>query len=341
MRRILVTDQDKEIFSLIKKALQKNYEVASLPEDTELIECLRMQPADLLLLTVPETDAGGYDAWEMIKRVPELSEKPVIILADRSDNELEQRALSLGAADYIRLPVSADLLLHRVNAGLELAELRRERPYVEKYQDAISISFAELVECRDETTGGHLKNTTRYFEILLRAAMESDAYKVAISPEDVGALLRSASLHDIGKIGINDEILRKGSSLNDNEFEYMKTHTTLGKQAFDKIIKETGGTRWLYFARDMAYCHHERWDGTGYPNGLKGEEIPFYARMLMIADVYDALTSRRAYKEAFPHRKAMKIIIEGRGSYFDPGLVDLFIKVNHKFEEMLAWNKQA
>ena len=121
----------------------------------------------------------------------------------------------------------------------------------------------------------------------------------------------------------------------------MKTHTTLGKQAFEKIIKETGGTRWLYLAKDMAYCHHERWDGTGYPNGLKGEEIPLYARMLTIADVYDALTSNRAYKKAYTHQVAMDIIIEGKGSYFDPSLVDLFININQQFEELLHNNERA
>lgn len=138
-----------------------------------------------------------------------------------------------------------------------------------------------------------------------------------------------------GKIGINDDILRKASSLDSDEYEYMKTHTTLGKQAFEKIIRETGGTRWLYLASDMAYSHHERWDGTGYPNGLAGEDIPLYARMLALVDVYDALTSNRAYKEAFSHEKAVEIIRDGRGSLFDPDLVDLFINVNDQFEEVL------
>lgn len=336
MRHVFLADYDNNKFTLIKKALQHSYRVSPLPDGEDLTEYFRSNPADLILLPLPGTELYGFRIYERIKSIPEVNTRPVIIISDSSDSKLEKKALSLGAAEYIKLPVTEELLLHRVNTVIELAELRRERPYVEKYQDAISISFAELVECRDETTGGHLKNTTRYFEILLHAAMENDLYKDAIAPEDVGMLLRSASLHDIGKIGINDEILHKESSLDYHEFEYMKTHTTVGKQAFDKIIKETGGTRWLYLARDMAYCHHERWDGTGYPNGLKGEEIPLYARMLTIADVYDALTSSRAYKEAFSHQKARDIIIEGKGSYFDPGLVDIFIKVNHQFEDMLS-----
>lgn len=341
MKYVLAENCDSGIYSLVQKALQDHYEVLPLPASTELIEYLRAHPADLVLLTVSGTGVNEFRKYDIIRRIPEMEGRPVIFISGGSDSRTEQKVLSRGAVDYITLPITEELLLHRVNNVVELAELRRDRPYVEKYQDAISISFAELVECRDETTGGHLKKTTGYFNILLKAAMNSDAYKDIISPGDVGVLLRSATLHDIGKLGINDDILRKDSPLDDDEFEFMKTHTTLGKQTFEKIIKETGGTGWLYLAKDIAYCHHEHWDGTGYPNGLKGEEIPLYARMLALADVYDALTSRRTYKKAFSHKKATEIIIEGRGSFFDPGFVDLFIKVNKEFEEMLLRNRTA
>lgn len=335
MRYVLVTNYENEIFSLVKRALQDSYEVISLPKNDELMDYLSCNPADIFLLTVSSKDTDSDRTYNIIKEIPEISEKPVIFLAKQRDQEQELRVIKLGAADYIALPISEELLLHRVNNCLELVDLRKEKPYVDKYQDAISFSFAELVECRDETTGGHLKNTTKYFDILLHAAIESGQYKEEIAPEDVGILHRSATLHDIGKIGITDDVLRKASSLNYREFEHMKTHTTLGKQAFEKIIKETGGSRWLYLAMDMAYCHHERWDGSGYPNGLRGIQIPLYARMLTIADVYDALTSDRVYKKAYSHEKAMKIIMEGRGSIFDPALVDLLIKTNKQFEETL------
>jgi putative two-component system response regulator len=335
MKLVLIADNDLTMFQLAKKALQKDYHISPLPMDTELIEFLRKSPVDLILLTLSEENAGSFRTYDIIKRIPEMSGKPVIFLAKSNESELEHRVLTLGAADFITTPVTCEMLLHRVRVSLELAKLRNDKSYVEKYQDAIAISFAELVECRDETTGGHLKNTTRYFNILLQEAVVDEKYKDIIPPEDARDLLRSAILHDIGKIGINDDILRKESSLDYREYESMKTHTTLGKQAFERIIKETGGTRWLYLAKDMAYCHHERWDGTGYPNGLKGEEIPLYARMLTVADVYDALTSDRAYKDAYSHQKAMEIIIEGKGSIFDPDLVELFIKSNKKFEEAL------
>jgi putative two-component system response regulator len=339
MKHVLVSDLDITMFKSVEQALQGYYKVTPLPICTDMSYYLCKNPVDLILLTESVTNMGSIPTYERMKDIPEMKGKPVIFLVKQGELEIEQRALELGAEDVITIPFSPDLLLHRVNTCLELLNLRNNQPYVEKYQDAISISFAELVECRDVTTGGHLKNTTQYFNILLEEAIANEYYKDIITVEDSKDLLRSATLHDIGKIGINDDILRKASPLDYNEYEYMKTHTTLGKQTFDRIIRETGGTRWLYLARDIAYCHHERWDGTGYPNGLKGDEIPIYARMLTVADVYDALTSRRSYKEAYSHQKAMDIIIDGKGSLFDPKLVELFVGANDRFEAILMRKK--
>ncbi|HWT75655.1 MAG TPA: HD domain-containing phosphohydrolase [Mobilitalea sp.] len=335
MKHIMITNHDAQMFRAAEHALQEYYSISPLPKDIDLQDYLRHNPVDLFLLTVTAAHTDSFHMYDNIMRIPEMIGKPVIFFAEQVSPELEQQALSIGAHDFISMSVSPELLLHRICTCLELMELRKQKPYVEKYQDAISFSFAELVEFRDVTTGGHLKNTQRYFEILLKQAMASDLYKDIIPLEDTRDLLRSVTLHDIGKIGINDEVLRKSSALDFKEFEYMKTHTILGKQAFDKIIKETGGNRWLYLARDMAYSHHERWDGTGYPDGLSGQDIPLFARMLTIADVYDALTSARTYKEAYSHQKAMEIILEGKGSFFDPDLVDLFINANEQFEEAL------
>ena len=335
MKHVMIADRDVQMFREVSEILQHNFKISTLPQDNDLQEHFQQNIIDMILLTVSTQDTSYFKTYEKLKNIPELKGKPVIFLAWNRDMELEQRALSLGAEDYLVLPITPELLLRRINNCLELEELRRERPYVEKYQDAISLSFAELVECRDVATGGHLKNTTIYFNILLQEALTSEFYKNVIPVEDTKDLLRSVTLHDIGKIGINDDVLRKEDTLDFNEFEYMKTHTTLGMQAFENVIKETGGVRWLFLAKDMAYCHHERWDGTGYPNGLKGEGIPFYARMLTVVDVYDALTSNRAYKKAFTHQNAVDIIMEGKGSLFDPDLVDLFVNAKDKFEEVL------
>lgn len=335
MKHIIVICQDYETYQEIEKKLEVSYYVSPLFKGTELPSNTRLDQMDLVLLVTEASDMDSLKTLESFMTIPEMIGKPVIFLAKEGNREQEHQALEAGVCDYIAMPVSSELLLHRINTCLELVELRKEQPFIMKYQDAISCCFAELVECRDVTTGGHLKNTTRYFNILLQEAMKCGKYRDILQAEDTEDLLRSVILHDIGKIGINDDVLRKESTLDFNEFEYMKTHTTLGKQAFENIIRETGPTRWLYLAKDMAYCHHERWDGTGYPNGLKGEEIPLCARILTVADVYDALTSNRAYKKAFSHEKATEIILEGKGSMFDPELVELFINVKDQFEEIL------
>lgn len=341
MKHVLVVGQDSKVFDTVRELLYDQYEVSFCELSFVTKEDMTNITPDVFLL-VSEKNEDYIVPLEQIRRRSEYKTTPVIILSDFDDNDTVGKVLALGVEDIIPKTASPELLKHRLNMYLELHDYRNDRSNAEKFQDAISVSFAELVEFRDETTGGHIKNTTLYFNILLEETIRSDKYKDCIFKEEVKDLLRSAPLHDIGKIGINDDILRKSSSLDYHEFESMKTHTTLGKQAFDKVIRETGGTRWLYLARDIAYCHHERWDGTGYPNGLKGEEIPIYARILTIADVYDALTSRRTYKEAYSHEKAMEIIIDGKGKLFDPYLVENFVIANEKFKQaLLEKNKKA
>lgn len=335
MKEVMISGYNFRMLKLAENALKNYCRISHLPEN-KIQEYLENNQVDLILLVVAKEDTNCFSIVDRLQKIPDMMGKPVIFFAEQSNLAMEQEAISKGVQDYISMPISEELFRHRISTCIELMELRSQRPFVQRYQDAISSSFAELVECRDVTTGGHMKNTRRYFQILLEEAMSNEHYRDRLPVEDIRDLLRSVTLHDIGKIGINDEILRKSSTLDDNEYEYMKTHTILGKKAFDKIIKETGGTRWLYLARDMAYSHHERWNGTGYPQGLMGEEIPYYARMLAIVDVYDALTSNRSYKEAFSHQRAMDIITEGKGSLFDPDLVDLFIIANKKFEAALG-----
>lgn len=337
MKNVLIADCDTTLIQGLMAALKREYNISSLPME-EASSFLTCGDVDAILLPFL-VDAD--EIYKVCEKVLSYRDRkvPVILLLIQGDAGWEQRLLGSGADEVITLPTADELVIHRINRSIELNTLKKDRAYVDTYLDAVSLSFAELVECRDETTGGHLKNTVRYFKILLEELISRGYNKEVISEADVRDLLRSAALHDIGKLGINDEILRKSSFLDNQEYEYMKTHTVLGKEAFEKIIHETGGTRWLYLARDIAYCHHERWDGKGYPNGLKGEEIPFYARMMTIADVYDALTSRRSYKEAYSHQRAVEIILEDRGKLFDPDLVDLFIEAKDRFEEALHSRK--
>lgn len=336
MRHVLIADNDLTMFTALQQALQDYYRTAPLPEVSCLREYLLHFKVDLILLTVSEADTKNCTICEQMNTLPEMQGIPVAFLTREAAPWIEETILELGVEDCITLPATKAMLRKKLDRCMELYRLRKDNIHAEKYQSALYNGVADLVDSRDEETGDHLKNATKYFNILLQEAIANDYYKDILAEEDVNDLLRSATLHDIGKIGINDGVLRKPSSLDSDEYEYMKTHTTLGMQAFDKMIQETGGNRWLYLAKDIAYCHHERWDGTGYPNGLKGEEIPIYARIMTVADVYDALTSERCYKEALSHQQAMEIIIEGKGSLFDPRLVDLFVSANQRFEAELT-----
>ncbi|HKL80452.1 MAG TPA: HD domain-containing phosphohydrolase [Mobilitalea sp.] len=333
MKRVLIVDSDLAVCGQAKQALSATYSVSTADSAERAFGFLSDHNPDLILMTSAINGSDSIAFLKLIRRIPGMGEIPIIVLTGQGDSEIESEAFKNGVADIITKPFTSALLLNRVDTQLELAAYRTNALEFIGYQDALSVSIAELVECRDITTGGHLKNTTAYFKLLLEEIISLKAYKDFIPAEDVRDLIRSAPLHDIGKIGINDDILRKSSTLDYSEFEYMKTHTILGKETFEKIMKETGETRFLQLARDLAYCHHERWDGSGYPNGMKGEEIPFYARILTIADVYDALTSRRTYKEAYSHKEAVKIIRDGKGIYFDPELVDIFMKINDRFEQ--------
>lgn len=332
MRHILIMVQDPVLIKNTEQILKGYFHLTIELSGNDPAEILQKHRPDLVLFQLVTED---LQELQNIMEPSKISKLPVVLLYEGNHLSLQDQALAIGVSDIITGPFSRELFIHRLRTQIKLADYRNRVSEAERLQDAISFSFAELVEFRDESTGGHLKNTTQYFKLLLEEMLQHEEYREQISDTDIKALIRSAHLHDIGKIGINDEVLRKSSPLNNDEFEYMKTHTILGKQAFEKIIQETGGSSWLNMARDIAYSHHERWDGSGYPVGLKGEEIPLYARMMSIADVYDALTSKRSYKRAFTHKYAMDIILEGRGSLFDPKLVDIFELVSDKFEEVL------
>ena len=202
---------------------------------------------------------------------------------------------------------------------------------VVELQDAILNVVGELVECRDGTTGGHIERTGNYLHLLLDAMMKSGVYADEIAAINKKLLVQSAHLHDVGKISIPDAILQKPGKLTDSEFEIMKNHSIYGRDIIGKIAQQTSESEFLEQAAILAVSHHERWDGRGYPYGLAGREIPIQGRLMAIADVYDALISKRPYKEAFSHAEAVKIIAEGKGTQFDPLLVELFMEKESEF----------
>lgn len=342
MEHILIVDDNVTSLKFAEQVLKPYYKVTLLTSAIQTMKFLLKNTPDLILLDISMPDINGYETLDTIKSVDRLSKIPVIFLTALNDVESELKCLRMGALDFIGKPFAPELMLSRIKVHLELANYRKnlellvreKTKTIENLQDSMVIGLAELVECRDGETGGHIKRTAKYLEILVHAMVETGIYSDTLTEEYIHNIIRSASLHDIGKIGISDNILLKQGSFDKDELDYMKQHTILGGIALQKVIDASDGESFLYIARDMALCHHEKWDGTGYPSGLSKCSIPLCARIMAIADVYDALTSKRPYKQPFTHSKAVEIILDGRGTHFEPCIVDIFKSVSHNFSEV-------
>lgn len=347
-KTIVAIDDTPENLLLIMEILKSRYRVKTFKEPKKALEYLFSNACvDLILLDVMMPELSGYDVLKVLKQNHGTKEIPVIFLTALSGEEDEQKGLEMGACDYITKPISVPIMLSRINVHLENRAakefLKSKADYLEEeiakrtkeilsIQDITILTLASLAETRDIDTGNHLKRTQRYIKTLALALREHPKYRDYLSQEEIETLFRSAPLHDIGKVGIADKILLKPSGLSDMEFEIMKTHTTFGKEAIERAEEEAGvEADFLKTAKEIAYCHHENYDGSGYPLGLSGDEIPISARLMALADVYDALTSRRVYKESMSHDKARSIILEERGLKFDPDVVDAFLQVQEEF----------
>jgi len=330
-----------------KNALQHKYTVITIPSGEKLFSALKKLKPDLILLDIEMPGMSGYDTIKGLKINPETINIPVIFLTAKIANEDELLGLSLGAVDYITKPFSPPILLKRVELHLLLQSQREMiREYsgnlidlvsertddVSALQNAIIAWAAEVIEFRDSETGHHVERVQKYLEILLDAMMKMEKYSDEVDTWDIDAFMKSTLLHDVGKIKIRDDVLLKPSRLTDDELMDMQLHSLYGKTLLEKLENKVPNQTFLEYAKILAHRHHERWDGTGYPDGLKGEKIPLQARMMAIADVYDALISERPYKKALSHDEAVRTVLEGRGTQFDPGLTDLFISLFEKIK---------
>ena len=226
------------------------------------------------------------------------------------------------------------IMAHHTNLMVEAIRQRTEE--IQRTQDVTILSLASLAETRDNETGAHILRTQRYVRALANHLATQEKYRVVLDQQTIELLFKSAPLHDIGKVGIPDAILLKPGKLSDDEFRIMKTHAALGSKALEEAEQELGGTSFLRYAREIAETHHEKWDGSGYPAGLTGAQIPLSGRLMALADVYDALISKRVYKPAFSHEKAREIILEGNGSHFDPDIVAAFQTIEEEFREIAS-----
>lgn len=350
-RTILVVDDMPEIVALISATLESDYDVRVATNGSKALQIVgSLHPPDLILLDIGLPGMDGYQVCESLQADRLTRDIPVIFLTGKTDIQDEIKGFELGAVDYITKPLSPPKLRARIKTQLMLLDakhfLKRQNSLLEEriiertrenwmLQDATIIALASLAETRDNETGNHIRRTQNYVRLLARKLQDHPRFSDYLSDRQIERLYKSASLHDIGKVGIPDSILLKPAKLTPDEFRIMQTHTTLGRDAIANAEQQlVAGSQFLQLAREIAFSHHERWDGAGYPLGLIGDEIPISARLMALADVYDALISKRVYKPAFPHDKAVRMILEGRGTHFDPAVTDAFQELSEEFRAL-------
>ncbi len=336
---VLVVDDAPMNLDVLSHALSDEFMVMTADNGETALDLAAEYLPDIIVLDIRMPKMDGYEVCRQLKHSPITRGIPVIFLTAMMEEADEAYGLALGAVDYITKPVSPALVKARVRNHINLkrrsdrlAELVDERTReLTRTQEATIESLGTLAECRDPEGGGHIRRTCNYIGRLALRLSEKGDYTPPLDEDLIIQICRSAPLHDLGKIGIPDGILRKEGSLTREEFEIMKTHTTLGYASIVAAERRLGSNSFLRFARDIAESPHERWDGTGYPNGLAGEDIPLCGRLMAVADVYDALISRRVYKSPFPHSTAVEIMAENRGTAFDPLMIDAFLDVKEDF----------
>ena len=348
---VLVVDDTPENLTLMGALLRDHFMVKVANNGEKALKiAMSDTPPDLVLLDIMMPGLDGYEVCRRLKATAATRDIPVIFLTARSDPDDERMGLALGAVDYITKPISPPILLARVNTHLALKAtadfLRDKSAYLERevalrtlevqaIQDVTIMAMTSLAETRDNETGNHIRRTQLYVKALAERLRNHPRFEAVLNERMIELLYKSAPLHDIGKIGIPDSILLKPGKLTVEEFEVMKTHTTLGRKAIEDAERRLGmRVAFLSVSKEIAYSHQEKWDGSGYPQGLAGDQIPVSAHLMAVADVYDALINKRVYKAAFSHDQTCSTIVKGKGTHFDPDMVDAFVDIAEDFRSI-------
>ena len=332
MKTVFIVDDNDTNLLTAKTALDGVYRTFTLPSAAMMFKLTEKITPDLILLDLEMPEMNGFEAMSALKADARLRSIPVIFLTAKNDPKSEIHGFEMGALDFINKPFSPPVLIKRIETHLETDKLiKQSLAAVRDIHNATISVLANLVECRDQVTGGHIERTQTYLEILVNELGRAKAYAGEMSNWDLALLLPSAQLHDVGKITISDLILNKPGRLTDAEMGLIKLHCAEGERIIDEIIGKTEDDGFLLHAKRFAGYHHEKWDGTGYPRGLRGEDIPLEGRLMAIADVYDALVSERPYKKAFPAEEAARLIMDDAGRQFDPLLAEIFYKARDQF----------
>ncbi|RLJ19959.1 two-component system response regulator [bacterium endosymbiont of Escarpia laminata] len=348
--RILIVDDESFYLDVLVNLLNEEYRL-SIAKDGEqaLKRAGGATPPDLILLDVLMPQMDGYEVCHRLKADERTANIPVVFLTVKGEVDDEIRGFELGAVDYITKPMSPPIVRSRVKTHLALAQARhvlenqnqvleqriRERTMeISRTQDVAIFCMASLAETRDNETGNHIRRTQHYIRLLAEYLKDHPRFRAHLNDATIDLLFKSAPLHDIGKVGVPDRILLKPTSLDPDEWDEMKRHPQYGYDALLRAEEELGSTSFLRVAREIALTHHEHWDGSGYPAGLRGDNIPVAGRLMALADVYDALISRRIYKEPYSHESAVEIILQARGAHFDPAAVDAFEHLQDEFRRI-------
>ncbi len=377
---VLVVDDTPENLTVLGELLQQRYRVRVANSGRRALQVAASEPRpDLILLDVMMPDMDGYAVINELRANPDTRDIPIIFVTAMDSDEDEERGLALGAVDYITKPIRPAIVLARIHAHMELKAardlLKNQNTWLESevsrrmrdnqlMQDVSIRALASLAEARDMETGQHIRRTQGYVEVLVTQLRPHPRFSRYFSNTMAHMVVKAAPLHDIGKVGIPDSILLKPGRLTADEFEIMKTHSSIGGEAIELAMRgelndedfqilqkhrhlgsnaldasvlefENAPLAFLAVAKEIAMWHHEKWDGSGYPDGLAGDAIPIPARLMALADVFDALASRRVYKEPMPYVVVMRLIREGRAQHFDPDVVDAFLANQDAFREIL------
>jgi putative two-component system response regulator len=340
---ILIVDDTPENLIVLGELLQPAYRVRAANSGRRALQVALGNPTpDLILLDVMMPDMDGYQVLAELRSAPKTRNTPVIFVTAMDGTEDEERGLDHGAVDYITKPIRPSIVLARVRTQLELKQardiLRDQNSYLEAevarrmsenqlIQEVSIHALARLAETRDPETGKHLRRTQEYVLTLAGALRDHPRFASYLDDRTINAIAQSAPLHDIGKVGIPDHILLKPGKLTPDEWEIMKTHAELGSKAIAQAEADAEKpVEFLAIAKLIARSHHEKWNGSGYPDALAGDNIPIAARLMALADVFDALTCKRVYKPAFSFDDAYRIIVDGSGTHFDPDIVAAFVR---------------
>ena len=360
---LVVDDNEMNRDMLVRRLKPLGYEVSVARDGGEAMDMLLQSPYDLVLLDIMMPIKDGFEVLQEMKAHNDLSIIPVIMITALDDTSSAARCIQLGAEDYLTKPFDPILLKARVSSCLERKHLydqeRHYRGQIEQYNNELEdrvqqqvqqissaqlgaiFAMSKLAESRDPETGEHLERMREYCKIISVQLGKLPKYQPVIDENFIEDIYAASPLHDIGKVGIVDSVLLKPGQLTAEEWVVMKTHPIIGAATLREVDRQHPGNSLIRMGIDIAESHHERWDGSGYPYGLKNTEIPLVARILALGDVYDALTSKRCYKEAFSHDKSREIVEENRGTQFDPEVVDAFMHTEDEFKRVREFYQDA